>query len=86
MNEMNHSLKVVFPVRPEEPTGRLSQQPMIYVKEKLSWQYHQLERNLKKEAAPTEDELNALGAEGWELVGVLSSGSVARFYFKRLVG
>jgi len=31
----------------------------------------------------SEDELNALGAERWELVGIVPAGGEVRFYFKR---
>jgi hypothetical protein len=31
----------------------------------------------------TEDELSTLGAEGWELVGVVALPATTQFYFKR---
>jgi hypothetical protein len=34
--------------------------------------------------SPSEEELNALGKEGWELTAVLTQGGVAHFYFKRI--
>ena len=61
-----------------------SQPPMVYVEEKLKWQYKQLVRRLKEEGTPTEKELNNLGAGGWELVGTFADSSVAYFFFKRL--
>ena len=44
----------------------------------------QLVRNLGKEAAPTADELNTLGQEGWELTGVTTDAPFVYFYFKRV--
>ncbi len=41
-------------------------------------------RNLAKEEAPSEEELNKIGKEGWELVGVFSDTPLVYFYFKRL--
>ena len=34
-------------------------------------------------SAMTEDELNTLGAEGWELVGVVALPATTQFYFTR---
>jgi hypothetical protein len=40
-------------------------------------------RDLGSEGLPTEADLNALGAEGWELAGVTNENQRAHFYFKR---
>jgi hypothetical protein len=58
--------------------------PMVYVKERVVWEYRLLTRNLAKEEAPNEAELNALGKEGWELAGISTDLPIVRFYFKRL--
>jgi len=58
--------------------------PMVYVKDKTVWQYKLLNRNLSKEETPTEEELNKLGKEGWELAGVFSDSPFVHFYFKRM--
>jgi hypothetical protein len=75
--------KMIFPPQPgntpiQPPT------PIVYVKEKHIWKYKQLVRNLAKETAPTEDELNVLGAEGWELAGMFTDSPFVYLYFKRL--
>jgi hypothetical protein len=57
--------------------------PIIYEEQTVTWEYRQLIRNLTKEAAPTAEELNMWGAEGWELVGLFSDSPVFYFYFKR---
>jgi hypothetical protein len=51
----------------------------------LKWEYKQLTRNLKKEKPLDETELNALGAEGWEMSGVTQHPPTIYFYFKRLI-
>jgi hypothetical protein len=58
--------------------------PMVYVTEKSVWEYKQIIRNLAKEQALTEGELNALGSDGWELAGVFNDSPFVYFYFKRL--
>lgn len=73
-------------VPPRAPLPETSQvvAPQIYVHKSTSWEYKQLIRNLAKEEAPTAAELNTLGEEGWELVGVTTDAPFAYFYFKRL--
>jgi hypothetical protein len=48
--------------------------------------YKLLTRNLSKEEAPSEEELNKLGKEAWELAGVFTDNPFVHFYFKRLTG
>lgn len=67
----------------QAPSG-LVQSPIVYVKDEPAWEYKQLVRNLAKEKAPAEDELNALGADGWELAGIFTDSPFVYFYFKRL--
>ncbi len=57
---------------------------MVYVKENLVWEYRVLTRDLTKEEAPAQAELNELGKAGWELTGILAAASQVYFYFKRL--
>jgi hypothetical protein len=59
------------------------QPPMVYVSETGTWEYKQLVCDLGEREALTENELNKLGAEGWELAGVFSESGKAYFYFKR---
>lgn len=61
------------------------QVPMIYVREDLEWEYRRVVRNLAKENPPTEEELNALGKDGWEMAAAFSDSPFAYFYFKRMV-
>jgi Domain of unknown function (DUF4177) len=51
---------------------------MVYVYEKQRWEYKMI-----FQGAMSEEELNALGAEGWELVGLVALPENTRFYFKR---
>lgn len=57
--------------------------PVVYVEP--VWEYKALARKSPQEPPPDEAELNALGAQGWELVGVVPVGGALHFYFKRLV-
>lgn len=75
----------LLPPRPPLPEAPTVAAPTIYVQKSVQWEYRQLIRNLGKEAAPTADELNALGQEGWELTGVTTDAPFVYFYFKRLV-
>ena len=63
--------------QPPEPSGPHVRAPMVYVYEKQQWEYRIIA------SAMTEDELNTLGAEGWELVGVVALPASTQFYFKR---
>ena len=58
--------------------------PMIYIKERTKWEYKQIVRNLKKEQPLSEEELNALGRDGWEMSGVAQHSHTSYYYFKRL--
>jgi hypothetical protein len=69
-------MKTNFPT----PSGPVPITPMVYVRDKTVWQYKVLTRDL----VPGEEELNALGKEGWELSGVLTHHGAVHFYFKRL--
>ncbi len=60
------------------------QAPVVYVEP--TWEYKHLVRDLANEAAPDEAELNALGADGWELAAAFARGNEAHFYFKRQTG
>jgi hypothetical protein len=58
--------------------------PIVYVKDKTIWEYKLLTRNLAKEEAPSEEELNKAGKEGWDLAGIVTNHPLVYFYFKRL--
>lgn len=60
------------------PIRRL-EAPVVFVAP--AWEYRILDK--PADVAPDEAELNALGAEGWELAGVSSDAASVRFYFKR---
>ena len=51
---------------------------MVYVYEKQRWEY-----NVTSRSAMSEEELNAVGAEGWELVAVVVFAEKMQFFFKR---
>ncbi len=51
---------------------------MVYIP--AIWEY----KHLATEPGADEQELNSLGARGWELVGIVPLASATHFYFKRL--
>jgi len=58
---------------------------MVYVKKKLVWEYKEITRNMENESLLNIEELNALGADGWEMTGALEHPPLVHFYFKRQV-
>jgi hypothetical protein len=56
--------------------------PMVYVHDRTVWQYRVISRDVAEQLS--EEELNTLGKEGWELTGLLTQGGVTHFYFKRV--
>jgi hypothetical protein len=57
--------------------------PMIVVREKPKWEYKRIVQDLARDESPSEDELNRLGAEGWELAAVVQDSPLVYLYFKR---
>jgi hypothetical protein len=55
--------------------------PMVYVEPR--WAYKHLTRPLGETLS--EDEMNALGRDGWELTGVYADATSVHFYFKRVL-
>jgi hypothetical protein len=61
------------------PAPLIPQVPMLIT---TTWEYKHVAR--AADASPFEEtELNTLGREGWELVGVTSDARTTHFYFKR---
>lgn len=73
---------IIPPREPKQPDP--VRPPMIYVQEPVKWEYKQIVRDLEKENPPDEAELNALGADGWEMSGVAQKPPLTYYYFKRL--
>jgi len=73
---------IIPPFEPRE--SKPIRPPMVYVREPLKWEYKQVIRDLENEKAPDEEELNKLGAEGWELTSIVQYLHTVYFYFKRL--
>lgn len=67
------------PVVPPPPPGVPIRTPHVFVQP--VWEY----KRLSMDEPPREGELNALGAEGWELIAMIPSGPGISLYFKRLV-
>lgn len=73
-----------YPV-PNVPQQPHVQPPTVFVYEKQRWEYRVVTHDVAEMQRTGEDELNALGKDGWELVGVLALPNGARFYFKRVL-
>lgn len=70
-------------VPPTEPPRPHAQPPTVFVYERQGWEYKVVSR--EADQAPLgQDELNALGKDGWELVGVVPVSHTVQFYLKRL--
>jgi hypothetical protein len=78
---MNARVEIPFPPRPDEPRGAHVEPPWVPIEPR--WEYKELVREGESRQLPSEAELNALGADGWELAGVASDGLRVHFYFKR---
>lgn len=72
-----------IPEDPRQPVPARMAPPMVFVPP--TWEYKRLLRRVPDESPPDEAELNALGADGWELVSVYAEAGVVHFYFKRAV-
>jgi hypothetical protein len=74
---------VPHPTAPTPPElGSRLPLPMVYAPAR--WHYKHLQRQLADVASFSEEALEKLGDEGWELVGVTGDGTTAHFFFKRL--
>lgn len=72
-------LEIPFPpARPPAAESRL-EPPVVRVEAR--WEYKQL--TCLPSELPSEAQLDALGAEHWELAGVVPSADRVHFYFKR---
>jgi hypothetical protein len=78
---MTARIEVPFPPRPSEARGGHIAPPWVPVAP--HWEYKEVIRDLESEAILAEKDLDALGADGWELAGVANQGQQVHFYFKR---
>jgi len=70
----------------EASEGNTPPVPVVYVRDETTFVYKLVERDLNTEAPPTEDELNALGAEGWQIAGVATLDHHLLIYLQKLAG
>jgi hypothetical protein len=70
--------------QPQPPQQPHIQPPTVFVYERQQWEYRVVTKSVANESSVSEDELNALGKDGWELVGVVPATSDVRFVFKRV--
>ena len=70
------------PLRPGWPTTPEARVEPPLVSIEPRWEYKEIVRNITT-GLMSEAELNALGAEHWDLAGIASAGAQVHFYFKR---
>lgn len=58
--------------------------PVVYSREQCEWEYKTITKGTKNHGLIDTEELQTLGADGWELVGVVSTPASLVYYFKRL--
>ena len=58
--------------------------PMVYIRQHPKWEYLCISHPIVDEEPPDTTTLNALGAEGWELVGLFRHENELLLYFKRV--
>jgi hypothetical protein len=75
------TLEIPFP--PHRAERRESRIDPPWVPVEPRWEYKQVVRDLVTDKLLSEDELNALGDQHWELAGIVREGDCAHFYFKR---
>ena len=78
---MTARIEVPFPPSPAEPRGGHIAPPWVPVHAR--WEYKTVVRDLDTDSLPTAVELDAWGADGWELAGVAHESRRAHFYLKR---
>ena len=78
---MTARTEVPFPPHPLRSVGGHISTPWVPVVPR--WEYRTVVRDLDSEALPTAGELDALGADGWELAGVAHESRRVHFYLKR---
>jgi hypothetical protein len=73
--------QIPYPQSPQQPRV---QPPTVYVYERQQWEYRVVTKNVADEPILSEGDLNALGHDGWELVGVVPLPTAVEFFFKRV--
>jgi hypothetical protein len=79
---MPATLEIPFPPRPGPAPSAPLEPPLVWVEPR--WEYRDVVRHVADQGPLSEAELNALGAEHWELTGVLPTGEMVHYYFKRV--
>jgi hypothetical protein len=71
-----------IPFRPGWPTPQEPRMEPPFVPVEPRWEYKEVVREVGT-GLLSEAELNAFGAERWELAGIVPAGAEVHFYFKR---
>lgn len=71
------------PPTPLEPQRPPVQPPTVVVYEKERWEYKVVSQGTADDPRAVDDALNALGRDGWEVVGIASLPNAVHVYLKR---
>jgi hypothetical protein len=74
--------RLEVPIRPGWPVPPESRIDPPFVAVEPRWEYKEVIREITGDLL-SEAELNALGADRWELAGIVPAGTQVHFYFKR---
>ena len=72
---------IQHPPAPPPPPAATLPMPIVHVAP--TWTYRHIQCPLAELASLSDSELDALGAEGWELTGVVVEGAAVHFFYKR---
>ena len=75
---MVRTMEIPFPPSHQPPLGSRVELPFVSVEPR--WEYREV---VCEAAVLGEEDLNRMGEEGWELVGLAPTGTQVHFYFKR---
>jgi hypothetical protein len=76
---MVRTLEIPFPPGHQPSAGSRLKPPFVPIE--LRWEYREIVS--EDSALLAEADLNSMGEEGWELVGLAPTGNRVHFYFKR---
>ena len=87
-------MKTLIAEFPKHPLPQILQPPAspqlhvqpqtVYVYERQQWEYRVVTKNIADEPSLSEADLNMLGKDAWELVGVVPIQATVQFVFKRV--
>jgi|GEM_PF-2991823 len=72
-------------IPPRDPQHDPVRPPRIYIEKRMKLEYKQIVRNLEAEKPLDENDLNALGEDGWEMTRIARHPPITYFCIKRQI-